>query len=136
MSRVWQWPDYTVLLSSLFREEWTICMFVAGRAVLLPPQVVISSQEWGWAHLLPFCCVSRETVDSHGDSRGVFMATMLVVTDRPSDTGWESVSPLSIQRCFWNVPNVLVFSVRSRERKENNLPSGSFCHLFPHPVCS
>lgn len=70
-------------------------------------------------------------MDFHCDSHVVFMATVLVATDRLSDTGSESVSPLSIQRFFWNAPDVLVFSVCSRKEREDNSLSGSLCHLLP-----
>ena len=48
------------------------------------------------------------------------MTTALVETDRQSDTGSESDSPLSIQRFFWNTPSMLVFSIQEREKRKTH----------------
>lgn len=54
------------------------------------------------------------------------MATTLVETDRRRDTGSESVSPLFIQRFFWNAPNMLV-----QGKEKNSLSGGEFRQLLP-----
>ena len=58
------------------------------------------------------------------------MATTPVETHRRSDTSSESVSPLSIQRFFWNAPSMLAFSVQEREKRKNSF-LGEFSHLLP-----
>lgn len=91
-----------------------------------PTLDLISSQEQAWVHLLLLCCVSREAVGFHCDSWVLFMATTLVETDRRRDTGSESVSPLFIQRFFWNAPNMLV-----QGKEKNSLSGGEFRQLLP-----
>lgn len=58
------------------------------------------------------------------------MTTALVETDKQSDAGSQSDSPLSIQRFFWNAPSMLVFSIQEREKRKNSL-LGKFSHLLP-----
>ena len=80
------------------------------------------------------CCVSREVVGFHCDSRVLFMTTALVETDRQSDTVSESDSPLSIQRFFWNTP-ACWFSAFKKEKREK-LIIGQIQPPYSHPVYS
>lgn len=78
----------------------------------------------------PTCCVSREVVGFHCDSRVLFMTTALVEAQTQSDAGSQSDSLFPFRDFSGNCSGMLVFSIQEREKSENSL-LGKFSHLLP-----
>lgn len=126
-------PSVTGLGSAPFQPaqgKWAICIFVAGMVILTPP---IWFPHRNRARNTCCCsAASRESAD--------FLWLMSIICghhaggDWQSNTGSERVTPLSIQRVFWNALNMLVLVLVQERgmRKTHCLAnSAAFC-----PACS